>query len=73
MEYLNGGELFDKITSNKRDLTEQFIQKIMKELLSALAYMHSFKIGKLFRFLLIFVFKDKYRTSLVVFYIDIIS
>lgn len=48
MEYLNGGELFYKITQNRNDLTEMFIQKVMRELISALSYMHSINIGNQF-------------------------
>lgn len=46
MEYLNGGELFYKITQKSKGLTETFIQRVMRDLLSALSYMHSQNIGK---------------------------
>jgi serine/threonine protein kinase len=45
MEYLNGGELFDKIMSEKHNLTENSIRKMMREILSAVAYLHSKEIG----------------------------
>ena len=49
MEYLDGGELFDKIVSDTKYLTENSIRKIMRELLEAVAYLHSKNIGKVFR------------------------
>ena len=45
MEYLNGGELFDKIISEKNQLTENSIRKMMKEILGATCYLHSKGIG----------------------------
>lgn len=46
MEYLNGGELFEKLTTNRKALNEKVMHKIMKELMSALAYMHNLNIGR---------------------------
>ena len=47
MEHLNGGELFDKIKNDKDKLTENSIRKMMKEIISAIAYLHSKGIGML--------------------------
>ena len=45
MEFLDGGELFKKITQDTKFLTETSIRKIMRDILGAVAYMHSQKIG----------------------------
>ena len=45
MEYLEGGELFYRITQDKKSITIDLIQSIMTQLLSALAYMHHHNIG----------------------------
>ena len=47
MEYLKGGELFDIINKFPTYLTENNIRKIMKDLLEAVAYMHSKNFGKI--------------------------
>lgn len=46
MELLEGGELFDKITSDKKSLTIGVIVNIMSQLLNSLAYLHNQNIGK---------------------------
>ena len=45
-EFLTGGELFQKITQEKSSLTENVIRKTMKQILSAVAYLHANQIGK---------------------------
>lgn len=45
MEILEGGELFDKITTTKNSLTLETIKSIMSQLLNALAYLHSQNVG----------------------------
>lgn len=45
MEYLEGGELFYRITQDKKSITVDLIQSIMTQLLSSLAYMHHHNIG----------------------------
>ena len=47
MEYVQGGELFYKITQNQKSLTLDFIRDIMIQLLSSIAYMHHYNIGKI--------------------------
>lgn len=51
MEFLDGGELFNKIVSDKKYLTENSIRKIIRELLGAVTYLHSKNIGILIYFL----------------------
>ena len=46
MEYLNGGELFDKIIEDQNYLTENYIRKMMKEIIGAISYLHAQNIGK---------------------------
>ena len=46
MEFLEGGELFYQITEKKASLTENRIRSIMKQLLSAVSYLHSNNIGR---------------------------
>lgn len=48
MELLEGGELFDRITSDKKSLTLKVIMNIMSQLLNSLAYLHSQNIGNNF-------------------------
>lgn len=45
MEYLDGGELFYRITQDKKSITLEFVRDIMIQLLSALAYMHHYNIS----------------------------
>lgn len=47
MEYLDGGELFYRITQDKKSITLEFVRDIMIQLLSALAYMHHYNISRL--------------------------
>lgn len=46
MEYLSGGELFHKILQDQANLTENSIRGFMRNILSAVAYLHSKKIGR---------------------------
>jgi len=41
MEYCNGGELFDKLTTNRDDFTEEKAREIMKSLFLAVNHCHS--------------------------------
>ena len=42
MEYINGGELFDKIASSDNNvLSEKVAYEYMKKLLGAICHMHS--------------------------------
>ena len=45
MELLEGGELFDIITSSKESLTLEVVKSIMSQLLNALAYLHGQNVG----------------------------
>ena len=45
MELFTGGELFNKIVSDKKYLTENSIRKIMVDVLDAVSYLHKKKIG----------------------------
>ena len=47
MELLEGGELFDRIASNKSSLTLHVIISIISQLLNALAYLHNQNIGNI--------------------------
>ena len=42
-EYCHGGELFDKI-SNMTDFSEKFAAETMKQILSAISYLHHYNI-----------------------------
>jgi serine/threonine protein kinase len=46
MEFLNGGELFYRITEQRNSMTLGFVRKIMIQLLESLSYMHHHNIGK---------------------------
>lgn len=48
MEYLEGGELLNVIQNNPELLSENNIRKIMSDILSAVAYMHSKNIGSFY-------------------------
>jgi serine/threonine protein kinase len=45
MEFFDGGELFNKIISDKKYLTERSIRQIMKDILGAVSYLHGQEIG----------------------------
>ena len=45
MEYLDGGELIEKLVNDSNHLNENSIRQIMNEILSAIAYLHSKGIG----------------------------
>lgn len=45
MEFFDGGELFDKIISDTKYLTETSLRGIMKDILGAVSYLHAQEIG----------------------------
>ena len=45
MEFLNGGELFYRITEKRNTMTLGFVRNIMIQLLESLSYMHHHNIG----------------------------
>jgi serine/threonine protein kinase len=45
MEFLNGGELFYRITEHRNSMTLGFVRNIMIQLLESLSYMHFHNIG----------------------------
>lgn len=45
MEMLTGGELFNKIVSDTKYLTENYIRKTMLDVLDGVSYLHNKKIG----------------------------
>jgi serine/threonine protein kinase len=45
MEYMEGGELFDKIKQRKKPFTEAQVAKIMNQICNAVLHLHSLGIA----------------------------